>query len=983
VNLLVNLINAKSWRILIVFGFIALGISTAVAQGQGHNVYIPIVQNPAPATKSRISNLQVITPIVSPYGRYEVQFDVETNATNLDLPYDAHPPAGLAAGVGVSVNGEFSSDNWRTSVTQPGFLYQPYEHTVVNGKDHFTPNGEPRWSVRFAPQTAGEWQYRLSVEDGQGKSYYPELGQSALSFTVGGKSSNAYVQKGFIRVSQTDRRYFEYSDGSPFVGVGFNDGFSGSDSASVEQKMASYEANKMNFMRVWLSGSGINGSQWTSWASNFLGNDGYLPGTSLDISNTYNGGDVSLRLDDANPCLYADFWQGGVPVEPNTKYTVWARVKVSGVTGPLVSGEYGFVIKQGGWLGTDCVKAGVGVVLTSAVTGTTGWVTVTGSYTTGANEQWLGGLYLTRENAAGGQVYVDEVRFYKAGDPRQVNLLREGEANSTQHFDQMNSVQWDLFIQSAEKHGVYLKLVIDEKSEWIKNHTGADGKMTGTGSNDNFYAGPGTKVRWLEEAWWRYLIARWGYSTAVHSFEYINEGDPYNGHLYEATEAMAKYFHQNDPSQHMVTTSFWAGFPNEEFWSNPAYGDVAYADLHAYISTGWGQNASFLPGSMIETNPADVHTGNGSAKLVGAQGISTAIVPRGVVIRGPGEWVVRYWMKAEGMSANCQYGSSGGMQRVRWQLDGGPYWGGKEGVVPGNVDGKDFLCTSPGGTYDWKQFNSRQDKDGNLLPESVRLVLTDSAPHELNLLLENSNGTGGTAWLDDVELVSPSGQVQPVIGLFDTTAMDEDTAWYNHAYADVFGGGGEVGVEKPLVRGETGIDYVGNQNYNPDLLKDTQGIWLHNNVWGQVSDGAMMDLFWWASETIPASIYSNFATYRGFMEGIPLNNGHYHDAGAVVSNGQLRAWGQRDDVNGRMHLWIQNTQHTWKRVVNGPGVTAVSGTVTIPNVAAGSYRVEWWNTYSVSNPVFLTQTLSSNGSLVLSLPAALSNDVAVKISKIQ
>jgi hypothetical protein len=344
---------------------------------------------------------------------------------------------------------------------------------------------------------------------------------------------------------------------------------------------------------------------------------------------------------------------------------------------------------------------------------------------------------------------------------------------------------------------------------------------------------------------------------------------------------------------------------------------------------------------------------------------------------------VRYWMKAEGMSANCQYGSSGSMQRVRWQLDGGPYWGGKEGVVPGNVDGKDFLCTSPGGTYDWKQFNSRQDKDGSLLPESARLVLTDSAPHELNLLLENSNGTGGTAWVDDVELVSPSGQVQPVIGQFDTTAMDEDTAWYNHAYADVFGGGGEVGPEKPLVRGETGIDYVGNQNYNPDLLKDTQGIWLHNNVWGQVSDGGMMDLFWWASETIPASIYSNFATYRGFMEGIPLNNGHYHDVGAVVSNGQLRAWGQRDDVNGRMHLWIQNTQHTWKRVVNGPGVTAVSGTVTIPNVAPGSYRVEWWNTYAVSNPVFLTQTLSSNGSLVLSLPAALSNDVAVKISKIQ
>ena len=53
------------------------------------------------------------------------------------------------------MNGEFTRDNWQTSETQPGFLYQPYTHTVVNGKDHFTPVGGPRWSVRFAPQKAG------------------------------------------------------------------------------------------------------------------------------------------------------------------------------------------------------------------------------------------------------------------------------------------------------------------------------------------------------------------------------------------------------------------------------------------------------------------------------------------------------------------------------------------------------------------------------------------------------------------------------------------------------------------------------------------------------------------------------------------------------------------------------------------------------------------------------------------------------------
>lgn len=222
----------------------------------------------------------------------------------------------------------------------------------------------------------------------------------------------------------------------------------------------------------------------------------------------------------------------------------------------------------------------------------------------------------------------------------------------------------------------------------------------------------------------------------------------------------------------------------------------------------------------------------------------------------------------------------------------------------------------------------------------------------------------------------------PVIGQFDNTLMDEDTAWYNAAYGELFGGASPVGAKMPLVRGETGVDFPDNQNWNSDLLKDTQGIWLHNNVWGQINSGGMYDLFWWATETIPESIYSNYLTFSNFMQGIPLNNGDYQDAGATTSSPDLRAWGQRDYVHGRMHLWIQNKQHTWKQVINGTAINAVSGTITIPNVASGQYKVEWWHTYSTNNPIFLTQTLNSNGSLTLTLPEALMDDVAVKIERL-
>jgi hypothetical protein len=908
-----------------------------------------------------------------------VRFDVSTAATNLDLPFDPNPPAGLQGIAGISVDAEFSPDNWKTVIRQPAFWYQPYTFTARGGQDHLTPNGSARWSVRFAPQQAGTWQYRLRAEDANGTTVYP--GNGALSFTVGATSSNPYQQRGFLQVSAKDSRYFEFQDGTPFVGAGFDDAFD--DTTTVEQKVQRYEQYRMNFMRVWMSGAGINGSQWTSWASHHLPGDGYLPGVLFDTQNTYNGADVAMKLDDSNPCFFAGFWQGRIPVEPNATYRVEARVKLDTVTGPAGAGDYGFVVKQGDWLGTDCDKASAGTPMTQPIVGSTGWVTVSGTYKTRSDQYWLGYLYLARQNATAGKAYIDEVHFWREGDAWRTDLIHDPYANSHLHFDPLNAAKWDKYLETAERRGVYLKLVIDEKNEWIRNHIGPDGKMTATGSNDNFYAAPGTKVRWLQQAWWRYLIARWGYSTAIHSFEYINEGDPYNGHHYEAANAMAHYFHQNDPSHHMVTTSMWTSFPNIEFWSNPNYSDIDYADLHAYISTGWGLNASFLGKSSVETRAQYIHSGNASAHIAGTDQSNYSITPRGLVIRGPGEWLVRYWMKADRFTTQCSFNTNGGMQRVRWLVDGGTYWGGTEGVVPGNSEGKDFICTSPAGSFDWTQFRSDRDRAGNLLPAAYRLILTDSSPHEISLRLENPNGTGGDAWIDDVELVSPSGQVVPVVGQFDITPMDEDTAWYNRAYGDLFGGRSPVGAQKPLVRGETGVDSTAQQDWNRDLTKDTQGIWLHNNVWGQINPGGMVDLFWWASETIPESIYYNYLTYRNFMEDIPLNNGLYRDAAALTSQANLRAWGQRDDTNGRMHLWVQNTQHTWKRVISGPAISPVSGTITLPNVPAGTYQVTWWNTYSLTNPVIRTdQMATSGGSLTLTLPQPLTDDTAVKVERL-
>jgi len=363
-----------------------------------------------------------------------------------------------------------------------------------------------------------------------------------------------------------------------------------------------------------------------------------------------------------------------------------------------------------------------------------------------------------------------------------------------------------------------------------------------------------------------------------------------------------------------------------------------------------------------------------------------------VVVRGPGEWIVRYWMKAKAFTADCGYGSPGGMQRVRWLVDGGDYSGGEDNIVPANQERKDFICASPAGTFDWTQFSSDRDRDGRSLPVEHRLVLTDTQPHEIEILIENFDNTSGEAWIDSVELVSPSRQVVPVIGTFDPTPFLEDPAWFNRAYGDLFGGHSPAGARKPVVRGETGLDSPERQDWDRDLNKDARGVWLHNFIWGQINPGGMYDLLWWASDTIDQNIeegrythiYTHFLTYQNFMSGIPLNNGHYRDARASTSDPNLRAWGQRDDTAGRAHLWILNTQHTWRRAANGPSVPAIKGQIALPDVRSGTYRVRWWDTYAEERPVFLEQTVNHAGSnLMLALPRPLADDVAVKVERVR
>ena len=126
--------------------------------------------------------------------------------------------------------------------------------------------------------------------------------------------------------------------------------------------------------------------------------------------------------------------------------------------------------------------------------------------------------------------------------------------------------------------------------------------------------------------------------------------------------------------------------------------------------------------------------------------------------------------------------------------------------------------------------------DGSEAPISARIVITDDLTHSLYVGVQNSFGSGGTAWIDDIEIVAPDGTVLATNGSVELDSMHEDAAMYTAAYSLIWGGKSPAGARMPLVRGEAGLDHPGGpQQELDDLARDTEGVWLHNLIWGGIN----------------------------------------------------------------------------------------------------------------------------------------------------
>jgi hypothetical protein len=764
------------------------------------------------------------------YAKFELTFPVTTIATNLHLPYAASPPPGVAPGIGVTVNALFSPDNWQTVYTQPAFHYQEFLDEIKDGQEWFYPTANYAWKVRFAPDQVGEWQYKIAAQDAGGYNETPPQ-----SFTV-----SASDAKGFIRVSPTDARYFEFEDGTYFPGLGYNmnyDHVSWTNPVLDNQdNFRMMQENGIQLARIWLSQWAIYGSEWNPWSSLIPGlQDQYLPHTGIVGSQAAPGSDVSMRVTADQNCMFIGAWKARPAVKRNTEYRVRIRYKATGITGPRLPGHpFGFVAKTGGWLwgtNTYCYDPGVGTVVTpQAGQNMDAWSILEGSLNSG-NSDFLPNFYLVLENVTAGSVFVDHVWIEEqVGDGETgPNIVSKPWMAHHLYMEQRNAYAFDKVLALAEQYGIYLRPVVHEKNERIFNRIDFAGNpipfdplCDDQDPNNNPALCPGnqwfygngrtlTKVRWLQQAWWRYLQARWGYSPNIHSWELLNEGDPFDGAHYVLADEFGKTMHQFTPNDHLVSTSTWHSFPSDAFWANPAYPNLDFADIHQYI-----------------------------------------------------------------------------------------------------------------------------------------------------------------------------GEADPLFA---------DTAQATYALSMQIGAQQADGASKPVIRGETGF-VVGDTTPPSDLLLDDHaGIWLHNLIWGGINPGGMLESYWYETYHIYRRTANgsylfdhrhHFAPFANFVREIPLSNGHYQDAQAAPSDANLRVWGQKDLVNGRAHLWVQNHQHTWKNIVDGVPIAPVSATISmagfLPNT---SYTVERWDTYEAdrSQQVVGIETLTSqpDGTLVLSIDN-LTSDLALRVA---
>lgn len=129
----------------------------------------------------------------------------------------------------------------------PGFFMRDYRSSGGVGNEELAPTGEAGWRVRFAPTEIGLWRFVVAVRSREGTVI-----SEPDTFTC-----VPSLNKGFVRVSAGNPRYFQYDNGEDFFCIGSNTGSSrrsakDQDVAVHSELFGRMGDHSMNWVRVWI-----------------------------------------------------------------------------------------------------------------------------------------------------------------------------------------------------------------------------------------------------------------------------------------------------------------------------------------------------------------------------------------------------------------------------------------------------------------------------------------------------------------------------------------------------------------------------------------------------------------------------------------------------------------------------------------------------------------------------------------------------------
>lgn len=405
-------------------------------------------------------------------------------------------------------------------ITLPAFYCQDYERRKLNqGRNRtswYYPIGQGAWKARFAPVEKGRYSATARLTDQAGTVL-----SKGIRFECKPSSS-----KGFLRISRKDPRFLEFSEGAPFFAIGQNLAFIGEGQyvnlTKAEEVFAKLSRNGANFVRIWACckdwAMAIEARK-SAWDRSWHRKENLIvprPGSESDPA--------------ARKCIKIEGGEG-TSVTASPSHQVALRPKMQyGLTGQFMAD------------GPVALKVQVGHTAGRFEAAPKGqWQEFRQEFVTGEKDFWLGTV--TFSLLGSGTIWLDNLSLAEAGAGAE--LLWEADVNRPTRgvYNQLDSFILDQLVEPAERSRIYLMLCVITRDLYMKSLSNSD-------SPDYEHAITDAKKLMC------YLVARWGYSTSVASWEYFNEIDPGlpTEHFYGE---VGKYLEQIDIYQHLRTTSTW------------------------------------------------------------------------------------------------------------------------------------------------------------------------------------------------------------------------------------------------------------------------------------------------------------------------------------------------------------------------------------------------------------------------------------------